>query len=230
MNTSTSRKPVRLLLSVVFLLTLTACDSLLQKPQDTSPEQAVTEPINPNHDPEIEKLLREARVAYEADLLTTPVDNNAYLRYLQVLSIDEQEPRALAGISEIVDKYLTWALNEISAGDLHNARDYLRKAIAVDDRHPNIPAVENRLAAAESHQTRDYKLLPEELARLEEADSQKLQQIAREIEKSDARIVIYASSDSTGRKIYQYLNRFTSNRIRASFEIARTPAIRLLIP
>ncbi len=99
---------------------------------------------------EIQQLLREAGKAFANDHLTTPVDDNAWYRYLRVLTLDPDNPSALQGINDIVEKYLSWAIQDIEAGYLHKAHNYLAKVNAIDDTHPNLAAVQKRLAEQEN--------------------------------------------------------------------------------
>ena len=61
------------------------------------------------------------------------------------------------------------------------------------------------------------------------ADGQQLDTIARHIERTRATIIIYAPSDIMGRKIYQYLNLATAERIRAQSEYSDQVVVRLVI-
>ena len=70
--------------------------------------------------------------------LTTPIEDNAYYRYLQVLAIDPTNEDANTGISNIVEEYLDWSLESVANRNFRAATNYLNTARSVDDTHPNI--------------------------------------------------------------------------------------------
>lgn len=207
-------------------------------------------PAAPQGDPEgerINELLQAARDALAGDRLTTPDDDNAYLRYLQVLALQPDNPKALLGMTDIADKYLQWALEEARRGQYKTANDFVSKAHSVDEGHPGITPVAALIADQRRAHIVDYPL-PELSLRepatqdqsaagdpqerqpgLFAAGGQQLDAIARHIEKTQANIIIYAATDIMGRKIYQYLNQATDERIRAQFEYSSQVVVRLII-
>ena len=57
------------------------------------------------------------------------------------------------------------------------------------------------------------------------AGNERMQEIAEEIDRRNADIVIQAQNDSEGRWIYKHLNSYSVDRIRATFEISGSPQV-----
>jgi|TARA_B100001971_G_scaffold86657_1_gene80109 hypothetical protein len=177
---------------------------------------------------QITPLLDEAYLAFEDNRLTTPLDDNAYYRYLQVLSIDPENASANQGIAEIVEKYLEWAISSAEQETFKKAIDYLNKARSVDESHPNIPSVAKLIANLRSINRKTYPLSIDALNNGRPRLIEALHSIAMQAEEHNAMVVITARNDQEGRWIYQQLNDATPRRIRATFELGRNPRIRLL--
>jgi tetratricopeptide (TPR) repeat protein len=58
----------------------------------------------------------------------SPQNNNAYDKYLRVLSLDQDNKEAVRGIDTITDTYLQLVNTNIESGDLEKAQQYLEKA------------------------------------------------------------------------------------------------------
>jgi hypothetical protein len=173
----------------------------------------------------IENLLVEAERAFEASRLTTPVSDNAYLRYLQILSIDSSNTAAEQGIANIVEKYLAWSIDAVNSGQYRKATDYLNKARSVDENHTNIDSVANLLSSHLDGGKKTYSFTRTEVQERNSGIITRLEVIAADITKFNARVVIEAPSDPTARWIYQQLNNATSERVSAQFE--RTSRVRV---
>jgi len=176
----------------------------------------------------INQLLANARSAFEANRLTTPVDDNAYLRYGQVLALDPNNSAALLGLTEIVEQYLAWAMDHLTAGDLGEAKQLLGRARSVDPQHPNLPAVQQRLDEKTASTQINYPLDTSELNNRTDRMIGRLLEIGRDIERRSARIVITARSDAEGRWIYQRLNEASLARVRGIFQIDDIPSVKLI--
>jgi|TARA_B110000263_G_C15260967_1_gene488803 hypothetical protein len=206
---------------IVFMcvLTLTGC----QTPAPEDP--AAPEVISTTSNEAISTLLAKAETALANNRLTTPIDDNAYLWYLQVLAIDTQHESANTGISDIVEKYLSWAISNSDTGSAARAFDYLSKAKSVDESHPSIAAVEAYLSSKTTIRTARFPIDRTQLREKNTYIQSKLYEIAEEIDRLEASIVIHAPTDSLGRWIYQKLNSNTGSRISAIFEISNNPQI-----
>jgi len=178
-------------------------------------------------DPRIFPLLAKAEEAFAENRLTTPLDDNAYLRYLQVLSIEPDNSKANQGIADIAEKYLAWSIENVQRARYRRARDFLNKARSVDENHPNIATVENMVNSYAEGKTQTFELSRASTERRDPETVSALGEIAAEISKLQATIMIEAPSDATGRWIYQQLNEATRERVRARFEMTSRVRIHL---
>ncbi len=80
---------------------------------------------------QVRLLLIHAEEDMKARRLTSPISNNAFDKYLKVLSIEQNNQEALQGIRAISDEYVKLANNAINRGDLAKAESYLNKAEAI---------------------------------------------------------------------------------------------------
>jgi len=226
-----SRSLISKVLILAAILTLSACKTThITKPPPPVSQPVRAIPAEQTSDPRIQMLLEEAYYAFIASRLTTPYEDNAYYRYLQVLAIDPVNEAANRGISNIVEQYLDWSLESLGNRDFRAATNYLNKARSVDETHPNISAVETRLSESRKSMEENYLLDPNGLKHRSASTRSELDAIAGRIQATSATIVITARSDSEGRWIYQQLNDKTPSRVKARFEQHSKPGIRLIIP
>jgi tetratricopeptide (TPR) repeat protein len=179
-------------------------------------------------DPRIIELLDQARSAFEARRFTTPLEDNAYLRYAQILAIDPDNEAAMHGMGDIVEAYLDWAIEAATAGRVAAARDYLRKATSVDETHPNVAAVRQMIDERQQSRQKHYAISRGALVARAASLASRLRIIADEVTREDATIVIHARTDADGRWIYQRMNESTDARIRAVFRTQSRPAVDLI--
>lgn len=222
------------LLLGIWLLVVTSCTiapPIIAPAISITPNQRPTAPQNPVPEPaliEIQRLLREAEEALFDDRLTTPVEDNAWYRYLRVLVLEPGNQSAQEGISDIVEKYLAWAIQDIEAGYLRKARNYLSKVRAIDATHPNLPAVEKRLSQRKASSQQIVKLSRFDLDNHTISLANELFLLGTQIQKQNARIIIVARNDAEGRWIYQQLNKADSGpRIRAQIQLDTTPSVKI---
>lgn len=97
---------------------------------------------------EIARLLREAGERIEQFKLTSPKDDNAYDRYLQVLAIDLENAEAKAGIKKISDRYIALAYSAIERKEFDRARLYINKAEELWPESDKIAAANSRYNTA----------------------------------------------------------------------------------
>ena len=200
-----------------------------QKPSTRQPPAAQAQAQNPALT-RINTLLAQAERALSRKRLTTPLDDNAYYRYLQVLSLEPKNQAAQLGIQKIVETYLAWSIEAIEAGRYRRATDMLNKARSIDEQHPSIEALETRIARAQSSRHDTFRLDQRTLTGRGDSLIGKLHEIGRSAEKQQARVRIVAATDADGRWIYQQLNAASLNRIRATIELGRPPTITLTYP
>ncbi len=109
----------------------------------------------PAPDP-VNLLLDQADAAFDQDQLTTPADQNAFDLYQRALELSPGNSRALTGISNIVEQYLSWAIGNTQRGNHRRARHYASKAQNIDPEHPSIEAVFRMINDREDAITRAF--------------------------------------------------------------------------
>ncbi|MFP6806959.1 MAG: hypothetical protein VB957_07230 [Pseudomonadales bacterium] len=218
-----TRKPlVRLGIALAIVLGASSCETIkpVEEPAPSSRPVKV-------EDPRIRILLAQAEQALFNDQLTTPLDDNAYYRYLQVLSIDIDNELAEQGIANIVETYLAWSIQKIESRQFRRATDFLNKARSVDENHPNIASVENMLKSQVQGTSLSFSLSRLEVQQKSVSSVASLQSIAQDIARLHASIIIEAPTDEMGRWIYQQLNEASLERVRAQFELTNRVRIHL---
>ena len=175
----------------------------------------------------INQLLNEAHAALEKNRLTTPKHDNAYDRYLAVLSLEADNPEALDGINAIVEKYLSWAMDNAEQGKLSRARQYVAKAELIDKSHPNIRPAAKMINDLEDKTTTVFQLDPVSV-RNKQATRIEFARIAGQIQLHHAFVIIRAANDVSGRWLYQELTQRVDYRIEARFEHSNSPSISLV--
>lgn len=214
------------ILSIPLLLSI-GCQST--KPIPDTPRNAAPPQIEANL-LRIDKLLGEAEQALAKQRLTTPVDDNAYLRYLQVLAIDKNNQEAEAGIARIVETYLGWAVEAIDQFQFTRAADMLNKANSLNDAHPALETLRERITTERSRETQSFRISQQEIVRKDQNLTNRLAEIAKTSEYRRAMVRISARSDADARWIYQQMNLATESRIRATIHSGRSPSVQLIFP
>ena len=206
---------------------MSGCESVRQRPPAVDLQSATErDPVtllNP-----VDKLLDEAYLAFSENRLTTPLDDNAFYKYLQILSLEPANAKANQGIADIAEKYLEWAINAGLQQRYRKAVNFINKARSVDDTNPNILAVVKQIAALQDSRTTTYHLSTDALDNRLHRLIDKLHEIGVKSDLQQATVVITARDDREGRWIYQQLNDATPNRIRATFELGQVPKVHLV--
>ena len=206
---------------------MSGCDSVRQRPTGVD-LQSATERDPPTLLNPVDKLLDEAYLAFSENRLTTPLDDNAFYKYLQILSLEPANAKANQGIADIAEKYLEWAINAGLQQRYRKAVNFINKARSVDDTNPNILAVVKQIAALQDSRTTTYQLSTDALDNRLHRLIDKLHEIGVKSDLQQATVVITARDDREGRWIYQQLNDATPNRIRATFELGQVPKVHLV--
>lgn len=222
-------KPGLIHLLVCCLVMVNGCSSQPSRPLNARSAPNVSQAMPPaSVGSEVQRMLREAEMAFLDHRLTTPVGDNAWERYQKVLSLDPGNESATRGISDLVEKYLEWALEDIETGNIRKAGDNIARARAIDNTHPNLPAVEVRLAEKLKDSEELIRLQISDLDRRSPALEQRLMVLGAHIQSINAMVVIVARSDAEGRWIYQQMNKADpDNRIRAQIRIEGQPYLRI---
>jgi hypothetical protein len=96
------------------------------------PKYDTTSSAETASDPQITYLLARADVQIEAKQLTTPVGNNAWETYQQVLQLSPQNEEAKKGRERIKAQYKNWAEFAIQKADWSRAKLFLERGLSVD--------------------------------------------------------------------------------------------------
>ena len=214
----------------ILLLCLSGCQSI-NATRQTTPDvyQAVSNAAE-EQIRRIDQLLNEAEIALLRQRLTTPVDDNAYLRYLQVLAMDPSNAEAEAGISRIVEVYLSWASEAIDREDFSRATNMLNKANSVDEDNQSIVAIRQRMDAIRQQEKLFLEVNRAELSQKSSELQKKLADVAKIAESRNAVARIHAPTDAQARWIYQQMNLATERRIRATIQSGMAPGVQLNFP
>ena len=113
-------------------------------PESVTGRKSPSETIGPV---ELADLLSRARQQIEGYALTTPPGDNAFETLQRVLAAVPAQPDALQGIREIGSKYALLAAQADKRGERGLAKRYLGKGLGLVPDHPDLLAVQQRLAA-----------------------------------------------------------------------------------
>jgi len=75
--------------------------------------------------PQVSDLLRTCQIHFEEDRLTTGRGGNALDCYSEVLKKDRNNAKALKGLKQIEEKYLTWIKSRVARGHKQKALQYM---------------------------------------------------------------------------------------------------------
>lgn len=212
-----------------FILVNSGCTSTTTAVAIVPPEP-VRETTLPGPNREIDQLLTAAEQALQRKRLTTPAEDNAYLRYLQILSRDPDNREAIAGIARIVETYLSWAALALERDQYARAESMLNKANSVDDQHPAIEVFRERLLDLQSQERSIIKISQSDLTNRSAQLSSQLRQIAENYAGQCSIIKIRAQTDADARWIYQQMNLGTESRLRATIQSGHPPSVQLSYP
>lgn len=110
-------------------------------------------------DTEIALLLVQGGERLTEDKLLYPADDNAYQRYRSVLALDPANTEALAGLDQIVSRYLALANYALDAGDLAKARTRLANGLKVQSNNKLLLALRQQIDAEQQRQDTIRELL-----------------------------------------------------------------------
>ncbi|MGI9304953.1 MAG: serine/threonine protein kinase [Gammaproteobacteria bacterium] len=94
---------------------------------------------------QIDEYLLSAEQASEEYRLTTPKSDNAYSKYLAVLSLDPGNEQALEGLVAIADRYANLAESEIRRLRYRKARLYVARGLSVQPDNNRLLALQRRV-------------------------------------------------------------------------------------
>ena len=117
------------------------------------------------------RLLAAAEADLKARRLTSPVGNNAWEKYQEVLKLDSGNPEATAGMERVIGSYMELFGTAVEQEDFDKAAGYLAK---IRELHPDSPVLEEgEQGLAAARQARANRLVEQERQRqTEEAERQ----------------------------------------------------------
>ena len=146
---------------------------------------ASREPALSPEEAEVARLMAAAEADLKARRLTSPIGNNAWDRYQQVLETDPANPDAIKGMERVIEAYMELFGVAVEQEDFDKAESYLAKT---GELHPDSPVLEKgEQRLQDARQARADRLAEQERQRqAEEAARQaelKRQRIAQEIQR-----------------------------------------------
>ena len=130
----------RLLMVGAILFLATGSVWMLNEPVDRPATTGATEF-------DVDYYLVRARVAMEADKLTTPMEDNAYLYYQEVIRLDSTHEEALQGLAEIANRHADLAEEAIKRFQYVKAEHYVTEGLRVQPDNPRLVALQERTNA-----------------------------------------------------------------------------------
>ena len=93
--------------------------------------------------------LAAARKHLEAGQLLEPAGNNAYAEYVEVLSLDPDNPEAVRGIQDIVAQAISTVQRSVNKGDLASARENLATLAMIEQASEPVTEVQRQIEQIE---------------------------------------------------------------------------------
>ena len=133
-------------------------------------QPASREPALSPEEAEVARLLAAAEADLEARRLTSPVGNNAWDRYQQVLEIDPANSDAIKGMERVMDTYMELFGTAVEQEDFDQAESYLER---IRDLHPDSPSLlTGKKQLEDAKQARSDRLAEQERQRQADLERQ----------------------------------------------------------
>ena len=176
-------------------------------------------------------ILYAAKIAFDDNRLMSPADNNAYNRYLEVLSLDPGNSVAIEGIEEIVVRYVELSDEALRVGKYDYAERMLNKAHGINANSHDVTLGLQRLEEARKTKVDFFTLDSEELKQQSTIMLVRLSEIAEHVRQVEATFLITARTDSEGRWIYKVMRESVGGyRLRGNIELGLEPGVQVNIP
>ena len=150
----------------------------------------------------IEKLQEMAMKSFKKDLLTTPDKKSAYYFYQRILLLDPDNEPAKAGLDQIVERYLAWAVDAAYKKQPAKARSYIARSNLVDKTHPSIGPTLKQVQIINESVYEKLVFSPEPVLQDEETIVRLGSFIKNRSIRPRCRYLISAANDGLVRKIY----------------------------
>ena len=176
-------------------------------------------------------MLYEAQQAIDDNRLMYPSRDNAFDKYLEVLSVDQNNEVALQGIENIVDRYILLADRAVQVGQFDEAEQYLDRAIFINRDNEEIAKARQRIKVARENRDEIHLLDPEGVSDESLEVMTQLADIAEYIQTNDGRFLITARTDEEGRWIYRIMRQAVGGyRLRGNIATGSEPSVQISLP
>ena len=126
----------RLLMVGTLLVLVTGTVWMLNEPADSQATHVA--------ELDVDYYLLRAEVAMDANKLTTPMEDNAYLYYQEVIRLDPAHDEALRGLAEIANRHADLAEEAIQRFQYVKAEHYVNEGLRVQPDNPRLVALQER--------------------------------------------------------------------------------------
>ncbi|MDH3830994.1 MAG: protein kinase [Gammaproteobacteria bacterium] len=119
--------------------------AIVEKPSPEPSDSVKETPVaTNNNDQQIEQLLLQAAAALEEFRLTTPIDNNAYHYYQQILELHPQHEEAIKSNNRIADAYADLAERKLDQYDYEAAKRHIHRGLTIQPTNPRLQALQKK--------------------------------------------------------------------------------------
>lgn len=233
MNSSTFARAATRACNTLLLLACAACQAPEPTPPpaaQSAPPPAAAAPTPPIDYRRLNSLLDSGLYALDDDRLLTPLDDSAYDYFKAALKLVPDEPRALAGLDRIIERYLEKAEQAIERQQWATARTMIGRASIVNPDHPGILQLNARIDVLRRASRERIALDADALTARDEGVRTQLADVGRRAKQSNVQVTITARNDAEGRWIYEQMRDAPGDvRIQAQIQRGSPPRIDLLV-
>ena len=130
------------------------------------------QPAQSPEEAEVARLLAAAEADLKARRVTSPVGNNAWEKYQQVLSLSPSHPDAMTGMERVIDSYMQLFGAAVDQEDFDKAAGYLTK---ISELHPDSPVLEEgEQRLQDTKKAREDRLAEQERQRQADLERQRI--------------------------------------------------------
>jgi hypothetical protein len=231
-NSSTFASTIAQRSCVLLVLLAASCQAPEPRTPPATPAGSpalVAPPTPPIDYRRLNSLLDSGLYALDDDRLTTPIDDCAYDYFKAALALVPDEPRALAGLERIIERYLEMADRAIAREQWTTARTMIGRASIVNPDHPGIAQLNARIDILRRASREQIALDADALANREAEVRAQLVELGRRAKRSNVQVTIIARDDAEGRWIYEQMRDAPGDvRIQAQIERGSPPRIDLV--
>ena len=137
------------------------------------PTVSVADPVEAGHLEEIEQLLSKGQQSLDDFRLLLPEEDNAYRYFHAVLLLDPGNEAAIAGMQEIVDRYIALVKKATDRHENDRAKRYVMRGLSIQPDNRELLVLQDRIdRAIQSASAGTVTVARDESASLEKANSE----------------------------------------------------------